>query len=503
MLRSVRKSGGSGQLTTRRAWAVLAVTSVTVVVIFVNASGLNVALPAMSRDLAATGSQPAWFLLSYMLVATAFMLVFGRLADIFGRRPLYVGGIVVFLAGTLACGLAPSAELFIVFRFVQGIGAASVITNNTAILTDTFPPALLSRGLGINATVAAVGQVLGPVIGGLVVELLGWRWMFLLAVPLLALGLVASMKLIPRASAVMRHERMDVPGALLSVGGLGALVLFVDEMSDADGFSSPWAWGAGLGAATLVVAFTAVQRHRKFPLIDLSIFNKSTVLLYLSGFLCSFSNFAVVLLTSLHLQGSLGLTAMEAGLLVVPSPIGTTIAALCSGRLTQRIHHATLTGTGMMLIGLGTTTVAFSIGFEWPQYGMAAGLFIVGLGTGLFMTPNTSALMLTVPSGRRGIANAVRSTLQNAGYLFSTSIALGTATILLTPADRTDAYAGRLSVAGGDVGSFDVGILIALGVLVAAAAGGAVAAFATRHSTSQTADEPVDDQIDAGASASR
>jgi EmrB/QacA subfamily drug resistance transporter len=481
MLTTIDNPVGSSKRTKQRAWSVLAVTSVTVVVIFINASGLNVALPAMSRDLNAAGSQSAWFLLSYMLVATAFMLVFGRLADIFGRRRLYIAGIIVFLAASLACGLAPTAELFILFRFLQGLGAASVITNNTAILTDTFPPQSLSTGLGINATVAALGQVLGPVIGGAVVDLLGWRWMFLLAVPILALGLMASIKLIPRPSASLRHERMDLLGAMLVVSGLSALVLFVNDIPETDGLQSPMLWAAGLSSVVFLAAFIAVQRRRRFPLIDLSIFDKSTVLLYISGFLCSFSNFAVVLLTSLHLQASLGRTAIEAGLMVVPSPIGTTIAAVCAGSLARRVHYATLTGIGMVLIASGTAIVALSIWLEWPQYGIASGLFIVGTGTGLFMTPNTSALMLNVLPDRRGIANAVRSTLQNAGYLFSTCVALGVATLLLTPADRTAAYGGRLSAIGGDVGAFEVGVLVALAVLILAAAAGAVTSFASRR----------------------
>lgn len=474
-------SHGPSQLTGPRAWLVLAVTSITVVLIFINASGLNVALSAISRDLNATGSQSSWFLLSYMLVATAFILVFGRAADVFGRKSLYIGGIIVFLAGSLACGLAPTAESLIAFRFVQGLGAASVITNNTAILTDMFPPRFLSTALGVNATAAAVGQALGPVAGGVVVELLGWRWMFLLAVPLLVIGLTASVKLIPGSRRAGRRERMDVSGAVLVVTGLGGLVLAMNGLPGGGGIGNPWVWGPGAGSIVCLAAFIGLQRRRQSPLIDLGIFDRSTVLLYISGFLCAFSNYAVVLLTSLYLQAALGRTALEAGLMVVPSPIGTVIAALCCGWLVKRFHHGTLTGIGMLLVASGSLGVGLSLGLGWIDYGIPAGLFAVGVGTGLFMTPNTGALMLRVPSARRGIANAVRSTLQNAGYLFSTSIALSVATVLLTESDRASAYAGRLLARGGDIGAFETGVLIAIGVLICAAAGGAAMSFATRR----------------------
>lgn len=478
-----RGARGPARIAETRAWLVLATTSVTVVLIFINASGLNVALSAISRELGATGSQSSWFLLSYMLVTTAFILVFGRLADIFGRRRLYLYGIFVFLGGSLACGLAPTAGTFITFRFLQGLGAASVITNNTAILTDMFPRRFLGTALGINATVAALGQALGPVVGGAVAETLGWRWMFLLAVPLLLAALLASVKLIPRSPRAARTEQMDVFGALLVVVGLSALVFAVNELPGIEGIGSPEVWVPGLAAVLFLAVFVGLQRRRRSPLIDLGIFDRSTVLLYLSGFLCAFSNYAVVLLTSLYLQAALGRTALEAGLMVLPSPLGTVIAALCCGWLVKRFHHGTLTGIGMLLVLSGAVGLGLSLGFGWTEHGLTAGLLAVGLGTGLFMTPNTGALMLAVSPERRGIANAVRSTLQNAGYLFSTSIGLGIATILLTAADRTAAYEGRLLARGGDVALFETGVLIALAVLVVAAAGGAAASFATRRKT--------------------
>ena len=218
--------------------------------------------------------------------------------------------------------------------------------------------------------------------------------------------------------------------------------------------------------------------------MDLGIFaDRSVAYLYAAGFLSAFATYAVVLLASLYLQSGRGLTALHAGLMVVPAPIGTTLAALVAGRLTNRIHHGLLSAAGCVLIAAGAATVGGSVwlGTRGGDPGLAAGLFVVGFGTGLFMTPNTSALMLTVAPERRGIANAVRSTLQNAGYLFSTSVSLGLATVLLGDADRSLAYAGTLSTSGGDVRAFVGGLMVALAVLVAAAALGALASLRTRR----------------------
>ncbi|OOL26955.1 multidrug transporter, partial [Rhodococcus rhodochrous] len=146
-------------------WRVFAATSVGVVAVFLSISGLTVALPTVTRELGASGAQSTWILLGYMLVTTALILVFGRLADIVGRRPLYLAGLAVFTVATGLCMLAPTAGWLIAARVLQGVGAAAVVTNNTALLTDTFPPHSLGRALGWNATVAAVAQVVGPVVG--------------------------------------------------------------------------------------------------------------------------------------------------------------------------------------------------------------------------------------------------------------------------------------------------------------------------------------------------
>ncbi|MFB2586834.1 MFS transporter [Herbiconiux liukaitaii] len=443
----------------RRAWKILFTSSLSVILVFINSSALLIALPQLSRDLGATGAQSSWVLLAYMLSTTTLILIFGRIADIVGRRRLYILGIAVFLVASLACGLAPTAGLLIVARLVQGVGAAAIITNTTALLTDAFPERTLSLGLGLNATVAAVGQVVGPLVGGVVTETLGWRWIFLAGIPISLAGLLWSLRLIPRRERPRSRERLDVLGGVLSIGAIGAMVAAV-SFGGSLGWGSPAVIGAGAGAIVLSVLFVWSQRVVAHPLVDPDIFrDRATITLYTSAALCALSSYALVLLASLSFQAVEGMSALEAAVAILPAPLGTTIAASAAGLLARRIRARTLSTIGMALIGCGAILLAFSLGSAEAYPASAAGLSAMGAGTGIFMTPSTAALMSRVPERRRGIANAIRSALQNAGYLFSTAIGLAIATSGLTIAQQAAAYDGSLlALSAADVQAFVDGV---------------------------------------------
>lgn len=470
------------QQSARVAWNILFATSLSVVLVFINSSGLAIALPNLSRDLDASASETTWVLLSYMLSTTTLILVFGRVTDIVGRRRLYILGIVLFMLATLACGLATDAVFLIVMRFVQGIGAAAIITNTTALLTDVFPPRILSSALGINASIAAVGQVLGPLLGGVVTDLFDWRWIFLGGIPISLLGLIWSLRLIPKQGPRVSDERMDYPGSVLSVLGIALLVMGV-SWGGSRGWGDPLVIALFAAAMVVITAFIVLQRRKEHPLIDISLFKDRFVSsLYIAAFFNSISNYAIVLLASLYLQGVQGLSAIDAGLMILPAPIGTMVAAAIAGRLARTVNPRWLTAAGMILISAGALTFAANLGINTSYVFIAVSLALVGVGVGIFMTPNTTALMGRVPSKRRGIANAIRSTLQNAGYLFSTALALAIATGGLTAAQQLAAYKGTLfGMESQDLAAFVSGVhgaLVLFGVL--ALVGAIVSVVGTR-----------------------
>ena len=437
----------------------LCASSLSVVLVFISSSALLVALPDVSADLDASALQSSWVLLSYMLTTTTLILVFGRIADLVGRRRLYLAGILVFLVASLACGFAPDATLLITARLVQGVGAAAIVTNTTALLTDVFPESILSLGLGVNATVAAVGQVVGPIVGGLVAESLGWRWIFLLGVPVSVAGLLWSVRLIPRATRSRSGERFDVPGAVLSIATVGLLVGAV-SIGGSSGWSSPGTIATGASALLIGWLFVRTQRRVAHPLVDPAIFrDRATITLFSAAGLCALSSYALVLLSSLTFQAVSGKDAVEAALWVLPTPIGTTVAAASAGVLARRVPARTLSTIGMLLIALGAAVLAGSLADDGAYAVTAVGLGAVGVGTGVFMTPSTSALMVRVPVHRRGIANAIRSALQNAGFLFSTALGLAIATSGLSAAQQAAAYDGSLlALSPSDVQAFVDGV---------------------------------------------
>ncbi|WP_405182869.1 MFS transporter [Nocardia sp. NBC_01377] len=334
--------------------------------------------------------------------------------------------------------------MLIAARIVQGMGAAACVTNNTALLTDTFPAADLGRALGWNVTIAATAQVAGPVVGGAATALFGWRGLFLVCAPIGLLALVMSLLFIPRPDRTRRRrERFDLAGAALSTLALTVTVLALTTTAEAD---PRLVRVCGVAAVVLLVAFVVVQRRREHPLIDIGLFRLPTIAVALTAVIANaVATNAVVVLVSLYGQAG-GLTPVRAGVMVA---LGTVLAAALTAALTTRYSPRILTATGMAasligLIGLAATMTddANSLWAVTPF------LFVIGAGNGLFMTPSTNALMLAAPAARRGIANGLRSTSQNLGTLVSSALALALGTAGLSESARRAAIDGTLGAIG-------------------------------------------------------
>lgn len=448
---------------------VLTVSAVGAVLSGVNTSTMDVALPVVSRHFDASASGASWTLLAYMLVNTALIFVFGRVADMVGRRRLYLIGLATLTGGSLLCGFAPTIGWLIGFRVVQAVGAAALLCNVTALITDAFPVGKLSTALGINVSIAALAQVLGPVIGGALVTGLGWRAVFLFNVPIGVAGLVwARLSLRPGAPPGAR-EPFDYLGALLSTLALGGLVAALSEGGAIGWTSTPVLVGALLFALA-TPAFLLVESRRRHPLLDLRLFaDRERSLAYLSLFLMALARFAVVLLVSLYLQAARGMGPFQAGVHVMWVAIGMAAASPLVGRLAQRYGARLLSSAGMAITAAGLLGLCALIAPDVGEVGLGACLLAIGVGSGTFMTPNTSAIMVSVAAGRRGIANGVRQTTQNAGYVVSTALSLAIVTTSLSAADKRAAYAGTLSrlsrhALGDFTSSYRLALLVLAGV---------------------------------------
>src|SRR6201992_2616640 len=429
----------------RYAWRVLSVTSIGVLLAGTNTSTLDVGLPVVARHFSANATQASWIVLSYMLVNTILILVFGRVADIVGRRRLYMVGLGVLTGASVLCGFAPSAFALAACRALQAVGAAALITNTTALLTDAFPRRMLSTGLTFNAPAAAAAQVAGPLVGGALATAFGWRAVFWFNVPFGVAGLLWARRTLRADPPRRSREPFDLMGSLLTVTLVGGLVLALSE-GGALGWSSPLVMVGGALFAVSLPVFVVTEHRRRYPMLDLSMFRgRERSMAYASNLLMSIARFAVVLVIALYLQAAAGANPFQAGVRVIPVAGGMVLASPLAGWLAKRYPVRWVSSTGMAIAATGLAVLAATISptLAYPVIGGC--LLAVCIGSGIFMTPNTTSIMGGVEPGRRGIANGVRSMLQNTGYVVSTAMSLAIVTSPLTPAQKQAAYAGTLS----------------------------------------------------------
>jgi EmrB/QacA subfamily drug resistance transporter len=423
-------------------WLVLTVTSLGVLLTVLNLGTLNVALPQVSGHFHAGAVATSWILLSYMLFNTILILVFGKLADIYGRRTLYLIGLSGFTIISFLCGIAPNVWVLIILRCLQAAGGALIITNTTPLIMDAFEERKLGTALGINVLVASVGQLIGPVLGGYLVFAFGWRWVFWFNVPLGIIGVIWGIFTLRSVPGRVRHEKIDMMGNLTIFLGLAGLILALSEGGVVGWFSLP----VILGLAMFVV-FTAcflwVERRVKYPTIDFALFrNRLYTMANLATFLNSLARSSVVLLIALFFEVVHHENPFNAGLKIIPVTIGMIIASPIAGALTAKYSARALSTIGLFGTCIGILLLMWHIGGSGSLFWIMFGQLLIGLGTGLFMTPNTKSILLAVPLERRGVANGLRSMLQNMGAVISTALSLMIVTSALPGRLKDAFYAG-------------------------------------------------------------
>ncbi|MFE4668149.1 MFS transporter [Streptomyces sp. NPDC056716] len=408
----------------RHGRRVLSVTSITALLTGLNTSGLDVSLPSTVRHFDASAAQAGWIVLGYLLAGTVLLLVWGRLADLFGRRSLYLTGVALFAVASVCCALAPDARILILGRILQGVGSSAIVANTTALLADSFPPGRLPGALGLNATLISATQAAGPLLGGALTNLWGWSGIFWVSGATGLVALVWAAHILRPGRPSDSAERFDLAGALLSVLFLGGGALALTE-----GGPRGWTSGTVLLSATVslcaLLMFPVVQSRRRHPLLDSWLFrDQRRAMALLAAFLTATSYFSVVLVMSLYLQTLERLDALTAGLQVMLMAAGSMLTSPLAGYLSGRFPARTVASAGTAVSALGIALLTLALGPPAPAGLIGLGLFLTGAGAGLFGVPNTDALMSLVPAHRRGIANGVRSLLQNAGYVISTVLTL-------------------------------------------------------------------------------
>ena len=407
-------------------WWALSCTSLGMLLATINSGTLIIALPDLERALHTSILQLVWVILAYMIASTVLVLTAGRLSDLFGRKTAYVGGFVVFGIASLGAGFASGGTVLILWRILQGIGGAFLFANAGALVTDAFPREQLGLAMGTNTMVAAVGLVLGPVLGGALVAI-SWHWVFWFNVPFTAVGSIWAWLVLRELAKPDAVRGYDLPGTITFVAGLTGLVLGLSRGGIA-GWSDPLTIAGLIAGVVLLPTFVLIERRVSAPMLDLTIFkNRLFTAATAAAFLNGLSRFALMFLFVFYFQGVKGDDPITAGIKLAPMALGMLIASPLAGMWADRHGSRALACAGM-LVGAAALAGMTTLGIDSTTLASSIWLFAVGIGSGMFNSPNTAAMMGTVPPHRRGIASGTRTMIQNTGAVISIAFVLAIVT---------------------------------------------------------------------------
>jgi EmrB/QacA subfamily drug resistance transporter len=384
-----------------------------------DASIAGLVLPTLEEVFNAPVASVEWVALAYLITLAALVVPLGRLADLLGRKMLYTWGFIIFITGSALCGFAPALSWLIAARVLQALGAAMLQANSVAIITAAVPRRALGRAIGVQGAAQAVGLSVGPSVGGLLIDSLGWQWVFFIAVPFGLLGTVVGWLVLPKTSrgavaeVVHEPERFDWLGAAL-IGPAVALVLLAMTYGNAWGWTSPQLALTVALAALCLITFWMAESRSASPLIDPALLRiRSFSLGLVAGLLSYAVLFGSLFLMPFYLERILGQTAAQTGLLLTPIPIALGLLAPISGTLADRIGPVAPTVTGMASAAVALAAMALL-----PDVPLAATLgllALLGIGIGLFTPPNNAAVMGSAPPYRLGVAGGILNMVRSIG----------------------------------------------------------------------------------------
>ena len=401
-------------------WWVMLAIAMGIFLGTIDGSIVNVALPTLVEDLDTTFPVVQWVVMGYLLTLATLVLGIGRLGDILGKKPIYTWGFAVFTLGSVLCGLSPSVGWLIGFRVFQGIGAAMIFALGFAIITEAFPREERGRALGIQGAIVSVGIVLGPTLGGLLIDSLGWRWIFFVNLPVGIVGTITAVRYIP-----------DVPpggGERFDFVGAGAFLVMLLSLLLGLTFGQTHGFGHGLPLGLLALAalalpvFVAIERRAEHPMLDLSLFRNRLVSVNLFAGWASFAAIGGVgILLPFYLESVLGHSPAEMGLLLSSLPLGLGLAAPAAGSISDRIGP-----WPVILVGLATIVASYllmlTLGTDTGPVAYLATMVPLGLGMGIFQSPNNSAIMGAVPPRRLGVTSGLLTITRITGQLSGISV---------------------------------------------------------------------------------
>lgn len=405
-----------------KPWITFAFVAVGTFMMMLDTSIVNISLPTIAHGFhTPVGGAIEWVIIAYLVTIAATLLTFGRLSDMFGRKPVWLGGLSLFTIGSGVCGAANSLLLLIAARAFQGLGGALLLATSVAIITDTFPTDKRGLALGCNAVVIALGASVGPTLGGIITQHWSWRWIFYINLPIGICGFIGSQKVLRHTLSNMR-QRFDPLGATLLAAAFAPLTLALS-------FGTEWGWGSwrsvlcfGVSLAA-IVAVPIAERRVPDPIIDLGLLrNRVFTSALISMTLSMLALFAVGFMLPFYFEELRGYSAMRSGLFLTALPLTLAIVAPVSGSVADRFGSRWLAAGGLAIACFGLAALA-RLNAQSSAWDIIWPLVLAGFGQGLFMTPNARALMNAAPVSEQGESSGLLATGRVLGQSLSVALA--------------------------------------------------------------------------------
>lgn len=472
-----------------RKWIIFIIVVLATFMSTLDSSIVNVALPKMAQELNVTTSKIQLVVTSYLVIISAIILIFGRLGDMVGKTKIFKIGVSLFTFGSLVCGMAQSFEILIAARVLQAIGAAATMANNQGIITQVFPKEERGKALGLIGTVVALGSLVGPGLGGLIVGALNWKFIFLINVPIGITCVSFSIKLLPK-SVKKNTERIDVCGAGLFFFTIVPLFIALNEGINL-GFTSPVILAGFIVAAICFITFLVLESRIQSPLIQLDLFKDK---LFSVSIFCAFVSFVAFfchnIILPFYLQDLMNYSPQKAGMILMVYPLVMMIVAPLSGSLSDKIGSELLTFIGLLVASIGLFLMA-TLNDSSKEIFMILFIAVMSAGMAVFQAPNNSLIMSTVPKEKLGIAGSVNALVRNVGMV--SGIALST-TLLYTKMSAKIGYRVTSFVPGRN-DAFIYGmkwVYVTAGLVCMI---GAILTFYRIYSSSKTANKEKDNDL--------
>ena len=421
-------------------WIALSCTTLGALFSVLSGSTLIIALPVIMKDLHASMNIIMWTVMIYMLSLTILVPAIGRVADIIGRKKLYVSGFIVFTVGSVLCGLSATGVQLLLFRFVQSIGGALLVANSTPIVADAFPKNELGKAMGINGMIISVAAVIGPILGGIFINS-GWRYIFFINIPIGLIGTVWAGLQLKELDVLPEKQKFDWAGTIVFTIGMTALLLAL-TIGGLYGWTNMYVAVVFIIAVIFLCLFVYVENRVVQPMLDMELF-KSRILAFAFGsnLLSGIARGAVTFLLVFYFQGIKAIDPVMAGILLAPFAVSMMITAPISGWLSDKMGSRELSSVGLLVSAVGLVGMV-RISVNTSVVELCIWMFISGFGSGMFFSPNTSAIMGAVPVERRGIAAGVRTMMNNAGSVISIALTMAIISSSIDPKAMQGLFTG-------------------------------------------------------------